>query len=229
MMWRAVFRFRNAHVLLQAPYRASSTISVCARTATNMITETMDCANVAIHRRVLHNVAVFPKTSSIDEEPCVTMSYDGSQGDFALLKQKAGGSVELRALGVNESVAHLITALHRDFDSFYLASVDCVVIHRIGQHVLRINNSVNFKTSAGRALFIELNEVRQGTMMILDKVKATALTWIGVIVVVVYAAGVYGYTKTTKEETDKKFEEVIKVLGEVLCASQYCLPRDAEQ
>lgn len=172
----------------------------------------MDVASIAIHRQVLRNVAVFPKTSSIDEEPLVTLTYDGSPGDFSLLKQKAGGSLELRALGVNESVTQLITALDRDFDSFYLATVDCIVIQRIGQHVLRIKNS---NGNSGRALFIELNEVRQGTMMILEKFKAKAFEWVLVSVVAVFAAGVYWFTKNSKEEVDKKFEEVKKMLEDL--------------
>ena len=104
--------------------------------------------------------------------------------------------LELRALGVIESVTKLLRALGCEFDSFYLATVDCVIIQRVGQHVLRINNSTG---NSGRALFIELNDMRRGTMMITEKLKAKAFEWVLVAVAATSAAGLYWYMKTSDQ------------------------------
>ena len=101
-------------------------------------------------------------------------------------------------------------ALERDFDEFYIATVDCIIIQRIGQHVLRINNSAG---NSGRALFIELNEVRQGTMMILEKTKAKLFEKVAAGIVFIAVVGTLWYTKSSNEQLDKKYEELKKLMG----------------
>ena len=111
MMRRTVVR--TALALSWTPRRASSTsrgISIANRVA-NMITRTMDDAGTSIQIQVLRNVVVFPKTSGIEDEPLVTLTYDGTKGGFAHLTQRAEAMLELRALGVIESVTKLLRAL----------------------------------------------------------------------------------------------------------------------
>lgn len=195
-------------VLSRAPRRAPSTVSIVNR-ALDMITKAIDDADISIHIQVLRNVVEFPKTSSIKDEPLVMLTYDGTKGGFAHLTQRAEAMLELRAQGVIESVTKLLRALGCDFDSFFLATVDCIIIQRVGQHVLHINNSTG---NSGRALFVELNDVRKGTMTITENLKAKAFKWVLVAVVATFAARVYWYTKTSKDERDRKFEEVKKLL-----------------
>lgn len=164
---------------------------------------------IAATMQVLRNVIVYPKSSSVKDEPLIVLAYDGTKESFARLHQDAAKLVELRALGANQAVVELLTALERGFDEFYLASIDCILIQRIGQQIVRINNPAG---KSGRAVLIELNEVRQGTMVTLKKAKAKMVArMIAGIVFIAVVAGVV-YTKRATDAVDKKFEDVKKLL-----------------
>lgn len=157
-----------------------------------------------MRHQVLRNVVVFPRTANVKtagEKALVTLSYDGSKEGFEGAIRAVDKMLELRALDIQEATGDVLRSLARAHEEFYLGTVDCVIIQRIGQHVLHLTNT---KGESGRALFIELNEVRQGTMTIFETVKAKLFEGTSVVIIVtVVAGGLYLMRESNKEVLER--------------------------
>ena len=114
-------------------------------------------------RQVVLDSSVFPRSESIrDEAALVELDYDGTAQGFSNAIDRANKNMELKALGTHLAIKELLDTM-RDGTTFLdlgLDMADFIVIQRLGRHILRIKRNSDNETKSGRALFIELNDVR---------------------------------------------------------------------
>lgn len=189
---------------VRASCRTASTCTAATRAAAHT-TEAMGQA--------LRQVAFFPKTSSIKDAALTTLAYDGSKASFVRLREEAAQLLELRAADMSAAVDELLVVLERDFSELYLASVDCIAVHRIGQHVLRVDNSAG---TSGRALVVELHDLRQKTIMIVEQAKARTFRRVAASIAVVTVVASFLCAERSKAELDEQREALRRDLKKLL-------------
>ena len=114
--------------------------------------------------RVVQASCAYPRMSSIGAEIAhVTIEYDGTACDFARAVEELRRNSELRALGTHLAVREVLEVMcdGTQYLDLGLDAVDAIVIQRVGRHLVRITRSGSAAPLSGRALFLELNDVRQ--------------------------------------------------------------------
>ena len=128
-----------------------------------------------LRKQVVLGAAVFPRSANLTDVALVSGSYDGTAVDFALTAKMLSSDIELKALGTHLAVKEVLDVMKEGttFLDLGLDVVDFIVIQRIGRHILRITRTFRPGESAsGRALFLELNDIRARTSELLRNFKA---------------------------------------------------------
>ena len=110
----------------------------------------------------------------------IVRDYDGTLDGLKAAITSVTADPELRALGLNHTIPDILHALEALYYDCFLQSVGCIVIQRVGIHVVRLNNTNPTPSVAAdnrRCAFVEVTDVRNRAMTALRDKRAEAADW----------------------------------------------------
>lgn len=132
-------------------------------------------------------VATCPEAESLENENALVVEgFDGHKSSFHDAVERARNDRELHERGIAESVMGILSTLDENFDDFEVGLHRAVVLERVGEHVVRVENKATSPIVSRQVIFVDATALRhmvaesESMEMALDVLKGGQnVAWMG--------------------------------------------------